>query len=73
MSGMFRPRRERGRGNGLFVVVVAGGEGVAVPVVVGIGQEDEAAGFALADEPAAGDGGAVEFRRVFVVAAFQFA
>ena len=56
----------------LVVVVRVEGEGVAVPFVFGVGEEDEAAGFALADEPAARDGGAVEFRRVFVVAAFEF-
>ena len=54
------------------VVVRVEAEGVAIPFVVWVREEDEAAGFALADEPTTGDGRAVEFRGVFVVAAFEF-
>ena len=55
-----------------FVEVAVGFQRVAIPFVIGVGDVHQAAGLALAHQPAAGDGGAVEFRGVFVVAAFQF-
>lgn len=55
-----------------FVEVAVGFQRVAVPFVIGVGDVHQAAGLALAHQPAAGDGGTVELRGVFVVAAFQF-